>query len=65
MNNNQRKKHNAKIHNLRKDEKLAYEIHYAIYPEQRPVMRISGTSRRNKLTPYFAMVAGLSAGWNS
>lgn len=64
MNNNQRKKHNARIHNLRRDEKLAYEMNYAMHQEQKPAMRISKRSRRNRLTPYFAMNVGLSAGWN-
>ena len=65
MTNNQRKKLDAKLHNLRRDERMAYEMHYEMYPESRPKKGLKRNRSSNKLLPYYAMIAGLSVGGNS
>ena len=56
MANSEFKRQKAKLHNLRRDEIKAYEIHYKLYPEQEP-MRL--TTRRNRVN--LAAIYAISA----
>ena len=64
MNNNQRKKLEAKLHNLRRDERIAYEMHYAMYPESRPKKQLKQRRSGNSLLACYAMSVGLGVGCN-
>jgi hypothetical protein len=59
----QHKKFLAKLHNLRRDERIAYEMHYKMFPNKKPIRDIKRTSKQlAALAVYQTMSIGLSRG---
>ena len=68
MNNNQRKKTLSLLHNLRRDEALAYKMDAEMHPK--PKHPLTATERYNKRKAKEVLImarilAGVPEGWNS
>jgi hypothetical protein len=59
----QHKKFIARLYNLRRDERLAYEMHYKMFPNQKPIRDMRRTSKQQAaLAAYQAMAMSIGLG---